>query len=83
MKYIVDIKTIDKLPEDHYKADSWSEEGIYECSGVLYVVDKAYHSVNSVYGHYKALMTPMPSSGEVVDKKLLLEIVAATHGNTL
>jgi hypothetical protein len=83
MKYIIDIITLDKHPEDHYKANSWPESGVYEISGMLYFVDKAYGSVNSVYGNYQSLMTKTAETGPQVDKQLLLEIVAATHGNTL
>ena len=84
MKYQFELITsLKEYPAEHYKAANWPESGVYEVSGMLYFVDKEYGSVNSVYGNYRQFLTPVPVKGPQVDKQLLLEIVAASHGNTL
>jgi len=83
MKLSFTVIPVETKPEDCYSAKNWPSSGVYEYANVLYFVDQAYGSVNTVYGNYTGYLTKTEETGPQVDKSLLLDIVAAFNGKTL
>jgi len=83
MKLSFEVISVETKPEEAYTAKNWPASGVYECNNVLYFVDQAYGSVNTVYGNYTAYMTVAEETGPQVDKQLLLEVVSAFSGKYL
>jgi hypothetical protein len=83
MKYIIEITTIDELPENHFSRDSWSEEGIYQVKGDEYLYHVSRYSVDFIPNNKLFVKTEYHEPKSSVPEELFLKAIAASHGKSL
>ena len=80
MKYIIEIKELDRAPEDWNKRSSWPAVGLYtvknESYSLYHVSDKS-ESVGYISFPDYFKQTPYEDKGESVSEALLLKAIAA------
>jgi hypothetical protein len=78
MKYVVEIKEIDKQPAEWSTRTSWPEAGFYMVKGEDFSLYYVYeHGVQYISYPRSFLNTPFKEQGESVSESLLLKAIAA------
>jgi hypothetical protein len=85
MKYVVEIKEIDKQPAEWSTRTGWPEAGFYMVKGEDFSLYYVYeHGVQYISYPRSFLNTPFKEQGESVSESLLLKaIAAAAHAKVL
>lgn len=78
MKYVVEIKEIDKPPAEWRTRSSWPEDGLYMAKKMDFSLYYVYeHGVQYISYPRSFLNTPFKEQGESVSESLLLKAIAA------
>ena len=82
MKYIIDIIEIEKLPEDHFKRESWPNEGLFLVKSEGYVYHVYRYGVNFISDGEVFTRTKYEEM-KSVPEELFLKSLAAINGKLL
>lgn len=78
MKYVIEIKEIDKPPADWSTRSEWPEAGLYMAKSEDFALYYVYeHGVQYISYPRSFLNTPFNEQGESVSESLLLKAIAA------